>query len=90
MPRISLHFFGLGLRASGSHLETMDVPAGTTVADVWERVRSSAGEPDRLARLDEERVSTLVNGKLIRQPERGQTVLVERDKLTFMVLATGG
>jgi sulfur carrier protein ThiS len=90
MPQISLRFVGLGLRASGSHLERMDVPAGTTVADVWERVRASAGEHDHLARLDEERVSVLLNGKLIHYPEREQTELEERDKLTLMVLATGG
>lgn len=90
MPHISLRFFGLGSRASGSHLETRFVPEGTTIQELWESVRSSADDHDFLARMNERQVSILLNGKLIRRAEGLQSVLGQEDVVTFMVLVTGG
>ena len=66
------------------------MPEGTTIQELRESVRSSADDHDFFARMNERQVSILLNGKLIRRAEGLQTVLEEQDKVTFMVLVTGG
>jgi sulfur carrier protein ThiS len=90
MPEINLRFFGFGSRASGYDTKTWEIPAGTTLWQLWETLRSSADDKELLARIDEKNVFFLVNGKLIHQEYMPQTDLTEGDTVTLMVLAIGG
>ena len=90
MPSINLRLFGFGPKASGWDTDTMSVSNSTTVADVWEGLRSSAREGELLAQIDERHVVFLLNGKLIPESRRREAVLEEGDTVTFMVMAIGG
>lgn len=90
MPGINLRLFGFGPKASGWDTDTISVSRSTTVADVWDGLRSSAREGELLAQIDERHVVFLLNGKLIPESRRQEAVLEEDDTVTFMVMAIGG
>jgi molybdopterin converting factor small subunit len=90
VPQINLRFFGFGSRASGIDTEAKNVRQGTTARELWEALRSSAGEQELLARIDEKNVSFFVNGRLVHHGKMHESVLEEGDTVTFMVLAMGG
>lgn len=90
MPDIRLRLFGFGSKASGWELETRSVPQGTTASEVWKSLRSSAEEGALLARIDENNVVYLVNGRLIPRTRLEETVLEDGDTVAFMVMAIGG
>jgi len=85
-----LRLFGFGSRASGYDTKGRDIPAGTTLRELWENLRSSADDTELLARIDEKNVFFLVNGKMIHRDDMPQTDLEEGDTVTLMVLAIGG
>ena len=90
MPEIILRLFGFGYRASGYDTKGRDIPAGTTLRELWEILRSSANDNELLATIDEKNVVFLINGRLVHQEDMPQTHLTEGDTVTLMVLAIGG
>jgi len=90
MPSIEVRLFGFGPKASGWDSNTRSVSQGTTVSRLWDNLRSSAGERELLARIDERHVVFLLNGKLIPVSQRQEAALEDGDEVAFMVMAIGG
>ncbi|HAL62372.1 MAG TPA: hypothetical protein DCP08_08210 [Chloroflexi bacterium] len=90
MPKVTLRLFGFGDRADRFREETRAITHGATVRSVWEELRTTTGQEELLARIDEGAVLVLINGRPIHQLEDWQTVLDNGDKVTILVKAFGG
>lgn len=90
MPEIRVRFFGFRTETSDFETQTLSVPDGTTVKDLWNELLSSPDTGQVLGRVDERTVAVLVNRRVIDRAETPQTVLAEGDTVTFMVFVMGG
>lgn len=90
MPQVRVRFFGFSGKASGFETRVEDVTDGTSLGQLWERLRGSAAPDDLLARIDEGQVSFIRNGELVSHENVEETPLDEGDAVTLMVLAIGG
>ena len=63
---------------------------GSTIEDVWQRLRSEANPEDKIAVLDQRILLGLINGTPIVYLNGWETCLADGDMVTFMIKTAGG
>lgn len=88
--QVIVRLFGLSGGVSRLTRSPIEMPMGTTVQGLLDRLRSQAAPGDRLAAVHPDGLLVLVNGHPIQYLDGWNTVLRDRDEITYLVKTAGG
>jgi molybdopterin converting factor small subunit len=87
---VKIKLYGLfGGSATKTRLIQSHEP-GSTIEDVWQRLRSEAKPEDKIAVIDRRILLALINGTPIQYLNGWDTCLAEGDQITLMIKTAGG
>ncbi len=87
---VKIKLFGLKGSSSSKTQLTESVENGTTIDDVWLKLRSEANPDDKIATIDRRILLALINGTPIAYLNGWETSLVDGDQITFLIKTAGG
>lgn len=90
MPEVRVLLFGLKDGAAGKTQLAESISPGTTVEDLWLRLKSLDQSDGRIATVDRAALLVLVNGQPIDYLDGWKTQLAENDQITYLRRAVGG
>lgn len=92
MAGLNVNIKLFGLKGSSSHKTRLiqSFEPGSTIIDVWERLRNEANPDEKIASVDKRVLLVLINGTPIVYLDGWETCLVDGDQITFMVKTAGG